>query len=45
MPPIDCAKPGRYRAVIGARATVTITECDYFYTQPELRAVVNLLEW
>jgi hypothetical protein len=43
MPPVDCAKPGRYRAVIGGKATVT--ECDYFYAQPELRAVVNLLEW
>jgi hypothetical protein len=43
-PPVDCAKPGRYRAVIGGKTTVTIAECQYFYTQPELRAVVNLLE-
>jgi hypothetical protein len=43
-PPVGCAKPGRYRAVIGGKTTVTIAECQYFYTQPELRAVVNLLE-
>jgi hypothetical protein len=42
-PPVECAKPGRYRAVIDGKTTVT--ECDYFYTQPELRAVVNLVEW
>jgi hypothetical protein len=42
-PPVECAKPGRYRAVIAG--TITVTECKYFYAQPELRAVVNLLEW
>jgi hypothetical protein len=42
-PPVECAKPGRYRAVIAG--TTTVTECQYFYAQPELRAVVNLLEW
>jgi hypothetical protein len=41
-PPVDCARPGRYRAVVGGK--ITVTECDYFYNQPELRAVVNLLE-
>jgi hypothetical protein len=41
--PVECAKPGRYRAVIAR--TITVTECQYFYAQPELRAVVNLLEW
>jgi hypothetical protein len=45
VPPVDCAKPGRYRAVIGGKTTVTVVECDYSYNQPELRAVVNLLEW
>jgi hypothetical protein len=44
-PPVECAKPGRYRAVIQGKTTVTVSECDYFYNQPELRAVVNLLEW
>jgi hypothetical protein len=42
-PPVRCANPGRYRAVIDGK--ITITECDYFSNQPELRAVVNLLEW
>jgi hypothetical protein len=42
-PPVECAKPGRYRAVIAG--AFTVTECQYFYAQPELRAVVNLLEW
>jgi hypothetical protein len=45
VPPVDCAKPGRHRAVIEGKTTVTVTECDYSYHQPELRAVVNLLEW
>ena len=43
LPPVDCAKPGPYRAIISSK--ITVTECDYFHTQPELRAVVNLLEW
>jgi hypothetical protein len=43
-PSVDCANPGRHRAVISGKRTVTVTECD-FYTQPELRAVVSLLEW
>jgi hypothetical protein len=43
VPPVECPKPGPYRAVIAG--TITVPECQYFYAQPELRAVVNLLEW
>jgi hypothetical protein len=42
-PSVDCTKPGRYRAIINGK--ISVTECQYFYAQPELRAVVNLLEW
>ena len=42
--PVDCADPGRRRAIIGDRDPVTVIECNAFGTQPELQAAVTLLE-
>jgi hypothetical protein len=43
-PVVDCAEPGRRRAIIGGRNAVTVIECGYFGGQPEFRAMVVLLE-
>jgi hypothetical protein len=43
-PTVDCANPGRRRAIIGDRDPVTVIECNDFGTQPELQAAVTLLE-
>jgi hypothetical protein len=42
--PVDCADPGRRRAIIGDRDPVTVIECNAFGTQPELQAAATLLE-
>jgi hypothetical protein len=43
-PVVDCAEPGRRRAIIGGRDPVTVVECGYFGSQPEFQAAVTVLE-
>jgi hypothetical protein len=42
--PVDCADPGRRRAIIGDRDPLTVIECNAFGTQPELQSAAALLE-
>ena len=42
--PTACAEPGRHRVTTGGRDPVTVVECGYGFTQPELRAIVALLQ-
>ena len=43
-PAVDCADPGRRRAIIGGRDPVTVIECRSYGVQPEFRAATALLE-
>ena len=43
-PAVDCADPGRRRAIIGGRDPVTVIECQSYGSQPEFRAASALLE-
>jgi hypothetical protein len=43
-PVVECAQPGRRRAVIGSPDKVVVRECDAFGSQPEFSAMVGLLE-
>jgi hypothetical protein len=43
-PAVECTDPGRRRALIGGQDPVTVIECGYVGSQPEFRAMVNILE-